>query len=448
MNRTQKINLFFSSVIFIWSACVIYASYFVPPLADPNKGNISNLQQIIFRFGFNQLHLTPIWITLLLFLMFALFFFLKTEHKQRLDRMISRLNEFIFKNWQSQLLVSLCAGIFFWIFRSNFLNTDYLLFGKWYFEYIEKGAVMVRFDEMWETYLHFEFYKLMNSAFGWSIKTSFQFISCLCGVPLTFILLKLCRAMSPRKPLLPFLMFLSGGYIQLFFGDLECYTICAMLAFCYLYFAYQYIHQKVPLILPAFFLMAAMTAHMAVVFLVPSLVYLSIIEFQKREYLNILTSILVFFGLLSISLLFFMSKGILLSRMVETSWGLGRGGSVFGNITEYSTSYFWGQINLIGLIFPPAFMLLPYLLTTPFRKNHWNIFLLVASIFGIGFFFTWTSTIGQYMDWNLFSLPLIAPITGLIYNISLSSKFKIEKVFIFSLSFLMTYSWILWNHFQ
>ena len=236
--------------------------------------------------------------------------------------------------------------------------------------------------------------------------------------------------------------------MQLFFGDMEHYTITGMLTFLYLFSSYCFLKEKISLLVPSFVLILAMTFHMEVVFLIPSLIFLCIVQLNKREYLPILISILLFTGFLSWTILFFLCKGASLQRLFDTSWGLGRGGSILANVVKFDQNYFWGQINLLGLIFPPIWFLFPLIFAGGIKNNIVNIFLIISSIGGILFFFFWQSGIGLYMDWNLFSSPLIPVIMLFAINFA-RQEFQYKKQFaliIFPFSYLMTYSWIIYNH--
>ena len=67
MDEKQKTNqkelknwfvpVFYLTVALIWLEVIIYASYFVPVLDDPNANVFTDKMQVIFRFGFNQLQL-------------------------------------------------------------------------------------------------------------------------------------------------------------------------------------------------------------------------------------------------------------------------------------------------------------------------------------------------------------------------------------------------------
>ena len=185
---------------------------------------------------------------------------------------------------------------------------------------------------------------------------------------------------------------------------MESYTLCGMLVFCYLYTALLYINGRAGLALPA----------------------LALHGCHDRPYGRHLPGPFAFVSVRSPNCRSDATWGILtgraglfrhaviphcctsrrrvcpLQRMVETSWGLGRGGSILRQLWAISPqNYFWGQINLIGLIFPPAFALLRAVIHAPPRAlTIGNIFLVIGAFFGVVFFFLWTSTIGLYMDWK------------------------------------------------
>jgi len=453
MSKTGRFsNLALLILTAAWIAVVLYAGFCVTPPANPNEGHDLTGSQMVLRFGFNQLHLTPPLLILLWLLASLGFIYLLTRKESPAAEYIKKIEQEIFSNKKIQWLISLLMGGLFWLLRSNYKNKDFLIFKQqWYPEFLFYNTIHVRFDEMWESFLHVEWYRFLNANMGWSIETTFQLISCACGLVFIFTLLKLCPLLAPRKPLIPFAALLSGGFMQLFFGDMEHYTICATFIFLYFLAALLYIRRQVNLVLPAFLLMAGMVSHMAAIFLLPSLLYLFIIALERRHYASLLAAGLAFAGLLSFSLLFFQSQGASLSRMVATSWGLGRGGSLLENIAQFTRVDFWGRVNLIGLIFPSAFVLAPPLLCCKLpKKEHDRVFLWIAALSGLLFFATWISTIGLYMDWNLFSLPLIPLAIYLSASLPdlVNARSRALIFFVLSLSCLMTYSWIFSNHFS
>lgn len=448
-NRSQ-LHIPFSYFLFIliWMSIVIYASYFVPVLNDQNSDIFESPKQLYFRFGFNQLHMVnPLLIVVWIAFVFGLIFLSGKGQvlKTRMDKFYK--NYHLPKRATRILITSICT-LFFWLFRSNFENTDFLLFKQWFPGDVARGLIHVRFDEMWESYIHFELYKLFHSSFGFSMNESFQMISVISGSLFVYIALVLSDELNSEKPYMLFLVLLSGGFMQLFFGDMEYYTIAGMLTFLYLLTSIFFLKEKISLMIPSLVLILAMTFHMEVVFLFPSLIFLFIVQLDTRRYFPILISILLFTGFLSWTFLFFFSKGAFLQRLFDTSWGLGRGGNILANIVEFTPDYFWGQINLLGLIFPPIWFLFPLIFTGGIKKNIVNVFLIISSVGGLLLFFFWTSTIGLYMDWNLFSLPLVPVIMLFAYNF-VRQEFPYKKqiiLLIFPFSYLMTYSWIISNH--
>jgi len=453
MSKTGRFsNLALLILTAAWIAVVLYAGFCVTPPANPNQSHDLTASQMVLRFGFNQLHLTPPALLLFWLLVSLGFIYLLARKESPVVEWIKKIEQGIFSNGKIQALIGLISAGLFWILRSNYANKDFLLYKKdWYPEFLFYHSIHVRFDEMWESFLHMEAYRFLHASLGWSIETTFQLISCVCGVVFIFALLKLCPLLASRQPLIPFAALLSGGFMQLFFGDMEYYTISAVFIFLYVWAALLFIRGRVNLVLPAFLLMAGMVAHMAAIFLLPSLLYLFIMELEHRRYASLLAAGLAFVGLLSCSLLFFQSRGASLSRMVATSWGLGRGGSLLENIAKFTRVDFWGRVNLIGLIFPSAFVLAPPLLCCRLpKKEHVRIFLWIAALSGLLFFAAWISTIGLYMDWNLFSLPLIPLAIYLSASLPdlVNARSRALIFFVLSLSCLMTYSWIFSNHFS
>lgn len=444
-----RTTVLYLALAVLWSLLILYAGYAVGPLADNAAMQFDDPAQFYLRYGFNQLHLIPAWATILVLLAAIGLGFALEKGGLNIRSIPLRIGRNGWSNWTIQLAIVLLFGFLFWIFRSNFNNQDFIAFKSWFAEGLQSGTTVVKFDEMWETNLHFEFYKLSSRLLGWSVDRSFQFLSCLAGTFSIWILLKLCERISPAKPAPVFLMLISGGFMQLFFGDKECYSLAAALILLYIFLAFRYLKGEISLLLPSFGLILAMTFHMECVFLIPSLLFLFVNEFHERRYLSMINSVLLFAGFFSLTLLYFTGSGVSLARMVETSWGLGRGGSILANFVRFEPAYFWGQINLLGLLYPAVWLVLPLLLTRRYRLNRWNLFLALAALCGVVMFFAWQTSIGLYNDWNLYALPLLPLIIWLVYHLS-RQQFPLKKsilVYTYALAGLFSYTWIISNHF-
>lgn len=450
--RWQTILWATSLLLFIGIS--LYASYFVPYLEDQNANRFSDPRQEILRFGFNQLSRSPWQITAALFTFFLIAIFVFKKFSEKIRLILRKAESILFNKVTIQIITAILFGIFFYRFRNNFQTTDALIYSEWYPDYVNRNILLVRFDEIWEAHLHLRFYALTNDLFGWDVFHSMQVYACIVGAFFIFILFRLCKVLLPEQPSVGFLLLLSGGYMQFFFGEMEKYTLCAFFVFTYFLTATKYIKNNGPLYLPSLTLILAMTSHMIAIYRLPSLFLLFIIELHRRKYLSILFSALTFIALFNLTLLYFMGKGASLEFMLKTSWGLGRGGSILDNFLRIDKTYFWGQINLLFLIFPFLWFFIPSIFSikkiTTLAEKLVHLFFIVSGLAGSVFFFTWISAIGLYIDWNLFSIPLLPVITLSIYQITHLKSFplKTQLITIAGLYFyLISYSWIFSNHF-
>ena len=278
-NRKEfYLSLFYLCIAIIWIGVVIYSSFFVPALDDQNSDVFLDPKQIYFRFGFNQLrNAEPVFIILSMILAYFIVtrIDLYEKGKKSLSSVLSIQNVPI---WLTRILITLLCTILFWIFRSNFENVDFLSFKQAYPDAMARGLLLVRFDEMWETFLHFEAYKFLNLYFGLTINQTFQILSILSGSIFVFFALILSYELNHEKPYSIFLILLSGGFMQLFFGDMENYTLCGLLILLYVLSSYLFLKNRISLLIPAFLLILAMTFHMEAIYLVPSLIFLMIFQ--------------------------------------------------------------------------------------------------------------------------------------------------------------------------
>ena len=192
--------IFYIVIAFIWISIVIYSSYFVPTLDDQNMNLFTSPKQIYFRYGFDQLHMTnPFFIVVFIGFIYSLILlFNKTQvFRQIIEKYYKKYHP---KKWVTRLLITLICTLLLWALRSNFENTDFL-FNKIRFpEDMAFGLIHVRFDEMWESYIHFESYKLFQSSFGLSINKTYQLISVISGSLFIYMALVLSHELNPKKP--------------------------------------------------------------------------------------------------------------------------------------------------------------------------------------------------------------------------------------------------------
>jgi hypothetical protein len=94
-------------------------------------------------------------------------------------------------------------------------------------------------------------------------------LSCAAGAAFVYAVLRLSRRLAPEVPWLVVLGLLGGGYIQLFFGDIENYTLTAALVTFYLLTALRFLEGEVGLWVPTVLLAVAICFHLLAGWLIP-----------------------------------------------------------------------------------------------------------------------------------------------------------------------------------
>lgn len=446
--------LYFSISLLLLIASIL-SSYFISPGEIETDSATKKLFQNIFSFGFNQIRNVPPIILLQLLIVILALVYLFRKSPDRLLFYWQKVNEKITGSKVKPILFSLIFGIVCFVFSSRYANRDLRYFRIYYPEYSYSSTPFLMFDEMWESYLHHRFYIYTNDLFGWDVDLSMRVFACICAVASIYLIFKIGELLWPTRPLLPFLLMITGGFMQILFGDMEQYPLVTVFVFLFLFSALLFINKKISLLIPSISFLLAITSHFASIYLFPALLFLFIVEMQRRNYYSIIRSIISLLLLFSLIILFFMNQGAFLQRLIDTSWGMGRGGSILSNfVTSFNLNYFLGQINLLLLIFPLIWTLI-YLLKSGLiykllKRDQSYIFLAIASLSGLIFFFVWKTGIGLYDDWNLFSI-MILPVCILISSgLCQLNNFRLKgewMILAIGWSCISTYAWILNNHF-
>lgn len=430
----------------------IYSSFFVKPLPDPNNLNNAMLQQVIFGFAFNRLRLIPTGVLIVagMAILIGMAALWSNRRDQALYRFLANANERFFS--KKIYPIALCLAFFSacCLLQSNMVSADMVIYQSWIPKQAMRGMMHVRFDEMWESNLHFNAYILFHYLFGTDVLASYRLLSCLAAPFFLYILLTFNRRLVPDKALQLSLFIMTGGFVQLFFGDMEYYTISITLVIAYFYLAYAYLQGETSFVTPAMVLALAMTFHMETLFLLPTLFYLSIIGLQRRKGFEVIAGWFGLTLLVSMTMIFFASNGNPLLNMVDTSWGLGRNGNILANFLTNTPLMFLSRLNMVTLVFPAIWLLPVLLVFLRIKLEPFNGFLLIGACIGIPFSLVWISTIGLYSDWNLFSMPLFPAILLVGYNLIRHTHISHKSALMYGLtmfSLLVSYSWIVSNHF-
>lgn len=117
----------------------------------------------------------------------------------------------------------------------------------------------------------------VSKLFGLDSYTSYGVLSCLAGGLFVFLLLLLCDhwGRDGSEKLFIFLMVISMGANQLFFGYIESYTLMYMAMTGYILFALRYLKGEGGFWLPSVFMVLAAGFHLSAILILPSLFYLA-----------------------------------------------------------------------------------------------------------------------------------------------------------------------------
>ncbi|OGO20380.1 MAG: hypothetical protein A2Z14_05145 [Chloroflexi bacterium RBG_16_48_8] len=244
---------------------------------------------------------------------------------------------------------------------------------------------------------------------------------------------------------------LSGGYIQLFFGDVENYTLVSVLKLLYLFLAYLFIENRIELWVPGLALSIALGFHLLAGWLIPSLIYLFILAWKKKDRKGVLFGFLGFVAPLVLLLTYFHWNGLPTNDMLYRSHALGVMRHLERYLNPLQGSHYSSLFNLIFLLLP-AIILVPMLvINRRIGSDPFTHFLLLAASFMLAFVLLWRMQLSVYEDWNLVA-PAMIPLSTLIAfsYANMPEKFKKELILIvFGLTAtLHTSMWIVSNHFS
>lgn len=150
---------------------------------------------------------------------------------------------------------------------------------------------------------------------------------------------------------------LCGSYVQLFFGDVENYSLVTVLILAYLVLCWWFVAGRIPLWIPCLALSLAICFHLVAGWLLPSLVYLVLQARREGRRVPILaltaTLVLPVGGLL----VYLHFHGLPIQRLFDSSHLSGMGGHYERYIPRLRARYFGGLINTVFLLIPTVVML-------------------------------------------------------------------------------------------
>lgn len=348
------------------------------------------------------------------------------------------------------ILLSLVAAILgFLAFRSlsnGLINAD----GLSHILALPKYGGHLSFDEIWTSFIIARLYPVAREWFQWEAEQFYHVFSSLIGSIYVFVLMLFSRRTTKGNWLWMTCLVMAGGYMQLFFGDVENYAPIAVLVLGYIFASFEFIRGRATIVLPTVILSLAITFHLLAGWLLPSLVYLMYIAFRRKSRKTLVLA--CFLGLLVIgfTLVFTECSGLhLISFRHSHAAGSGEL-SFLQMLTDPSPTYYANVLNLLFLLFPGWLILLPLLVFRRIRMNNWNVFLIICATMFLLLTLVWKAGLQPYYDWNLYAV-LAIPVSILVWsNVLQISDLKFRREILISLLFLMVLHsacWIVSNHF-
>ncbi len=315
---------------------------------------------------------------------------------------ISTLKERVMLSDRRVLVAVGFAAVFFAL-RTNCVNYDGMLFTSKFMQDVPLHGAHVTHDEMLELYLHSRIWFYANLLWGWSVPFVYQLLSSLAGGVFVYLLLGYARLLSVEHSASFFWLCLSGGYVQLFFGEIENYTFTAVCILAYCFLAARYVRHEVSLWQPSLMLAVALSFHLLAGFLLPSLFYLGWIALRRAEHLSLVLAVFMFVVVIAAVLAFFHFHGLPIHNLWAHSHALGHGGNMGAMLVVPSVDYYKDILNLVCLLMPVFTLLLPLGLCRGLVHDDVDVHLVIACAGMTLFLLIWRAGLGVYQDWNLFA---------------------------------------------
>ncbi len=308
------------------------------------------------------------------------------------------------------IFFSLASMIPFWFFKAKTqLLGDGYIRGK----DIMAGA-MFSITEPLDFYLHALIYKFLKSD-GFQI---YALLSCLAGAFFVFLALSLSYSLGKenKEKVLAFVILISMGTVQLFFGYVESYTLVYVGIMAYFLFSLWFLEGKCGLILPTIALFFSISLHPSALYLLPSLIYLCVGRSKMEE------KTFSFKSIFSITVILLLVGAGLFTLSLQSPKGISPTAyfiSLFGSTKDpYSLFSFAHLVDMINeqLLISPIGMVL-WLLIAFFGLGRINfkdkivVFFIIVTFCSFMFALIIDPKLGYARDWDLFSS------TGLGYTL-------------------------------
>lgn len=412
-------------------------------------------------WGINHLAYFPLWARIVFTLIG--FLVLLPQINERINFYLRKFLDFLQSNFSQKrylwyLIFSFFSIGIFYLLRDQ---THFLGDGAQTVSLLEKENLHIKWTEPLEILVHLYAFKFINLFLKVNSETLYSLISIISGGIFVFLLFLFSGLLGRNKEegFLVFLLLGFTGSVQLFFGYAEHYTLLYLALFSYLYFSLRFLQRNGGFLLVALFFFLAIFSHFSAFYLFPSFLFLlwSGFEFKnKKVKTNFRWGVSIFSLILFSGFLFFYLKN---------RWMLGQltvplypGYYHTPDYTLFSWSHFLDMLSLQLLLSPVGFVLILAILLNQDKQSKGLLsfkdklisFLIIVTLFQLGYNFLLNPGLGMARDWDLFSTTALGYTLLGIYLFPHRLKEKktyryTSTVLVFS-SILSILPWILINH--
>ncbi len=359
-----------------------------------------------------------------------------------------------------RLILATVSAPIFWFFRIRHLNWGD---AKIFVEAIPHPDFRLTYN--WQApldvFIHSKAWELASRLWGWDVATVYGVISVLSGVVFLQLLLSLAEELGRNRSEKLFIWALvaTGGFMQLFFGYIESYTIIPTGIIAYLWLGTRFLKGCLSFFWPVFILSLTNAFHPSTITLWPS--SLALVRGRAWKYWLRFTLVPLTVALMVVALMESGKHGIEALLGVDFPGGADRRWFVplFRTETEWEhyTMFSWGHFLDIAneqlLVAPFGLILVALLWRNGFRRVEEKereilLFLALATASYLLFTWTWNPDYGGRKDWDLFAcvgIPLNVLASLLSTRVWNGEKLRENGFLLVMSSLLHTAFWINYN---
>jgi tetratricopeptide (TPR) repeat protein len=347
------------------------------------------------------------------------------------------------------IFFSLVSIIPFWIFKAR---THLLGDGT-----LRGGEILTGKNFSVTAPLDFYLHTLIYRHLGLEAYQTYSWLSCLAGAFFIFLVLSLSHILGKenKERVFAFVILVSMGSIQLFFGYVESYTLVYAGIISYFLFSLWFLEGKCSLIFPGIALFFSISLHLSALYLLPSLIYLCLNRYKKEEEIFNFKSIsIVMVMLLLVGAGLFILSIQNPDKTSSATYFISLLGSQKDPYSLFSGAHLVDIINEQLLLSPLGIVLWVIVIFFAGKINFKDkvfTFFLVVTLFSFIFAFIMNPKLGYARDWDLFSSTGLGyTILGIYLGFNYFRQTKIKKLNYLILAFastaiLSTLPWIYVN---